>query len=423
MSNPVPTDSARPRQRRIALLALATLFGLIAIGYGIYWFVFESHYESTDNAYVGGNLVLITPQVSGTVLSIDADETDFVRAGQPLVKLDPADARVALEQAEAQLGQTVREVRTLFANDASLAAAVALRDAEVAKAQSDVAKAQDDLARRQSLASTGAVSVEEIKHAATALASARSALAAAQAAASAAREQLVANQALTAGTTVSSHPNVQRAAARVREAYLALSRVELPAPVTGYVARRSVQVGSRVQTGTPLMAIVPLDRVWVDANFKEVQLRNLRIGQPVTLTADLYGTRVEYHGTVAGLGVGTGAAFALLPAQNATGNWIKVVQRVPVRIALDQKELAAHPLRVGLSMEVTVDVSDRSGKMLAEAPRTQPIATTDVFPTSSRGADAVIERIIAANLAGSAGKPKPAPGGTRAASLATNPVD
>jgi membrane fusion protein (multidrug efflux system) len=392
-----PADSTSSVRRR-ALLSLLVFFALAAFAWGIYWFIYERHYESTDNAYVVGNLVQVTPQINATVVAIGADETDLVRAGQPLVKLDPADAQVALDQAQAQLGQTVREVRTLFANNATFASNIALRDAEVARAQSDVARTQDDLTRRKSLATTGAVSDEEIKHAATALESAKSALVAAQAAAAAARDQLAANQASTAGTTVAEHPNVQRAAARVREAFLGLSRVELPAPVTGYVARRSVQVGSRVQAGTPLMAIVPLDQVWVEANFKEVQLRNLRIGQPVNLTADLYGGKVEYHGTVAGLGIGTGAAFALLPAQNATGNWIKIVQRVPVRVALEPAEVAAHPLRVGLSMEATVDVADRSGKLLADAPRVQPVATTSAFATSSKEADAMIRRIVAANL-------------------------
>ncbi len=395
--NAVTNESTPASPRRKALLALAALFALAALAWVAYWFFFERHYESTDNAYVNGNLVQITPQIAGTVVAINADETDFVRAGQPLVKLDPADARLALAQAQAQLAQTVREVRTLFATSASLAAAVAQRDAEVARAQSNASRAAEDLARRQSLASTGAVSEEEIKHAATALADAKSALAAAQAATTAAREQLAANQAQIAGTTVENHPNVQRAAERVREAYLAVTRVALPAPVTGYVAKRSAQVGMRVQPGAPLMAIVPLDRVWVDANFKEVQLRDMRIGQPVTLTADMYGGRVEYHGRVEGLGVGTGAAFALLPAQNATGNWIKVVQRVPVRIALDPAALATHPLRVGLSMEATVDVANRSGKMLADAPPTQPAATTDAFTPPSQAADALIERIIAAN--------------------------
>lgn len=398
MNTPGPDKPDMSRTRRVALLAITAVFGVAAIVYAVYWYLYERHYESTDNAYVAGNMVLITPQIGGTVVAIEADETDLVRAGQALVKLDPADAQVGLAQAEAQLAQTVREVRTLYANNASLAAAVALRDAEVVTAQSDLARARDDLQRRQSLASTGAVSEEEIGHAQTAFANAQSALGAARAAVSAAREQLAANRALTAGTTPENHPNVQRAAESVRAAYLARGRVELPAPVTGYVARRSVQVGSRVQVGAPLMAIVQLDRVWVEANFKEVQLRDLRIGQPVTLTADLYGDRVEYHGTVAGLGAGTGAAFALLPAQNATGNWIKVVQRVPVRIALEPRELTANPLRVGLSMQVTVDVADRSGRMLAATPPAQPAATTTAFVSPSKEVDALIDRIVAANL-------------------------
>jgi membrane fusion protein (multidrug efflux system) len=303
------------------------------------------------------------------------------------VDLDEADAKVALDQAEAQLAQTVREVRTLFATNDSLAASVNLREA-------DVAKAKEDFNRRQALAGTGAVSGEELGHA-------RTALAAAEAALSAAKEQLASNRALIDHTTVEQHPNVARAAARVREAWLAYERASIPAPVTGYVAKRAVQVGQRVNPGASLMAVIPLDQVWVDANFKEGQLRQMRLGQPVTLTADVYGNKVEYHGKVAGLGAGTGSAFALLPAQNATGNWIKVVQRVPVRVALDAKELAAHPLRVGLSMNVEVNVRDQSGSQLAEGVRREaPVAQTAVFTEESKGADALVGRIIAANLSG-----------------------
>ena len=236
------------------------------------------------------------------MLSIQADETDYVKAGQPLVRLDPADAQVALDQAEAQLAQAVREVRTSFSADATLQAQVALRQADAARLQGDVARAQDDLSRRRPLVATGAVGREEFSHAEAQLASAKSALAAAQSAVTAARDQLASNRTLTEGTSVEEHPNVQRAAARVREAYLGLRRVDLPAPVDGYVARRSVQLGQRVQAGAPLMALVPLDQLWVDANFKEVQLRQLRIGQPATLVADVYGKQVEYHGQVTGLG-------------------------------------------------------------------------------------------------------------------------
>ncbi|MGH8338540.1 MAG: efflux RND transporter periplasmic adaptor subunit, partial [Gammaproteobacteria bacterium] len=330
--------------------------------------------------------------------AIMADNTDFVRTGQPLVKFDPADAKVALQQAEANLAQTVRQVRTLYANNGTLQAQIKLREADVVKAQSDISRAKDDLNRRQALAGDGAVSKEEIEHARTQLAVARSALAAAQAGVVAAREQLGSNQAMTAGTTIEQHPLVKEAAAKVREAYLAMQRTTMPAPVDGYVARRTVQLGQRVAPGTPLMSIVPLSQVWVDANFKEVQLRNIRIGQPVTLTADLYGGKVDYKGQVVGLGAGTGAAFALLPAQNATGNWIKVVQRVPVRISLDPQQLAAHPLRVGLSMDATVDVTHKDGRTLADVPSTIAPAQTQVYAALDEGANDDVRRVIAENM-------------------------
>jgi membrane fusion protein, multidrug efflux system len=287
------------------------------------------------------------------------------------------------------------------------------------RAQSDIARAQDDLKRRQALTGNGAVSKEELSHSETALSNAKSQLAAAQAGVAAAREQLVSNQSLTEGTSIAEHPSVQAAAAKVREAYLATQRVAMPAPVDGYVAKRTVQLGQRVNAGTPMMSIVPLNQLWVDANFKEVQLRNIRIGQPVKLTADLYGKKVTYDGKVAGLGIGTGAAFALLPAQNATGNWIKVVQRVPVRIALDAEQLKASPLRVGLSMDAEIDVSNKDGKMLADAPRASALTQTAVYSTLDHGADAVVDGIIAANLAGAApAKKRPA---SPAAAPATSP--
>jgi membrane fusion protein (multidrug efflux system) len=385
-------------KRRRALTALAAAVIVVGGGWGAYEWLVASHYEDTDNAYVQGNVIQITPQIGGTVMAIGADDTDFVKAGQPLVQLDPADAKVALEQAEAALGQAVRQVRTLYANNGSLAAQVALRQADVVKAQSDIARAQDDLKRRQALSGNGAVSKEELNHSETTLANAKSALAAAQAGVTAARENLASNRSLTDGTNVEDHPSVQAAAAKVREAYLATQRVAMPAPVDGYVAKRTVQLGQRVSPGTAMMSIVPLNQLWVDANFKEPQLRNIRIGQGVKLTADLYGKKVEYDGKVAGLGVGTGAAFALLPAQNATGNWIKVVQRVPVRIALEPSQLKANPLRVGLSMDVEIDVRNKDGQMLAEAPRTTALAQTEVYSALDKGAEAEVRRIIAANL-------------------------
>src|SRR5450830_1326180 len=402
MSAPQSPTSASPvasnPTRKKALITLASLVVIAGLGWTAYEWLVASHYESTDNAYVQGNVIQITPQIGGTVMAILADDNDYVKAGQPLVKLDPADARVALDQAEANLAQTVRQVRTLYANNGSLSAQITLRESEVAKAQTEIARATDDLNRRQSLVGNGAVSREELNHAQTQLANGKSALASALAGVAAAKEQLVSNQAMTDGTPIDKHPSVQAAAAKVREAWLATQRAALPAPVDGYVARRTVQLGQRVAAGTPLMSIIPLNQLWVDANFKEVQLRNIRIGQPVNLTADLYGKKVEYKGSVSGLGMGTGAAFALLPAQNATGNWIKVVQRVPVRVALDAAQLTQNPLRVGLSMEATVDVSNRDGKMLADAPRAAALVQTTVYASLDSGAAEEVRKIVAANI-------------------------
>ncbi|WP_084545192.1 HlyD family efflux transporter periplasmic adaptor subunit [Derxia gummosa] len=403
-----------PFGRAKALIAVAVAVIAGGAAWGAHWYSHARWFVETDNAYVAGNVVQVTPQVGGTVTAIFADDTDVVAAGAPLVKLDPADAQVALDQAEAQLGQTVREVRTLFANDASFAANVKLREADAQRVRADLAKAEDDLKRRSGLTATGAVSGEELEHARTAVANAKSQLAAAEAAVTAAREQLSANQALTRGTTAEDHPNVQRAAARVREAWLAVHRGELVAPVGGQVAKRNVQVGQRIAAGTPLMAVVPLDQLWVDANFKEVQLTSLRIGQPVKLVADLYGDKVEYDGKVAGLGAGTGAAFSLLPAQNATGNWIKVVQRVPVRVVLDAKQLAEHPLRIGLSMVATVDVHDQSGPSIASATKADKPAFASAPDESSAEADRLVAEIVARNL----GKPVSSVAAGRSAGMA-----
>jgi len=394
---PAPHAAGNPARKK-ALISLASIVVIAGLGWIAYEWLVASHYESTDNAYVQGNVIQITPQIGGTVMAILADDNDYVKAGQPLVKLDPADVKVALDQAEANLAQTVRQVRTLYANNGSLSAQITLRESDVAKAQTEIARATDDLNRRQLLVGNGAVSKEELNHAQTQLANGKSALASALAGVAAAKEQLVSNQAMTDGTPIDKHPSVQAAAAKVREAWLATQRAALPAPVDGYVARRTVQLGQRVAAGTPLMSIIPLNQLWVDANFKEVQLRNIRIGQPVNLTADLYGKKVEYKGTVSGLGMGTGAAFALLPAQNATGNWIKVVQRVPVRVTLDAAQLTQNPLRVGLSMEATVDVSNRDGKMLADAPRTAALVQTTVYASLDSGAAEEVRKIVAANI-------------------------
>jgi membrane fusion protein, multidrug efflux system len=379
------------RKRLLALLAVAVVTAGAA--YAAYYFTEGRYYESTDDAYVSGNLVQLTPQVTGTVVAVNADDTQIVRVGDPVITLDPADAKIALMNAEAALGQTVRRVSSLYVNNDFYAANVAQRE-------SDLTRANDDLRRREAVANTGAVSAEDIAHA-------RDAVKAAQAALDAARQQAGANHALTDRTTVAEHPDVQVAASKVRDAYLAYERNTLPAPVTGYVAQRSVQVGQRVSPGTPLMAIVPLDGVWVDANFKEVQLTRMRISQPVTLTADVYGSRVKYHGRIEGFSAGTGSAFATLPAQNATGNWIKIVQRLPVRIQLDRRELEAHPLRIGLSMLVEADTHDDSGTQLGAATNTS--YRTDVFAQYGAQVDAEIAKIIQQNeMASSAIGAKPA---------------
>lgn len=385
-------------RRRRGLLMLTLVVIASAIGYGAWWMLVGSRYMSTDNAYVQGSVVQVTPQAAGAVVAIHADETELVRAGQPLVTLDDADARIALERAEAQLGRTVREVRALYAENATLKASIAVREAGLKRVRTDLTRAEGDLARRAGLVASGAVRAEEVQHIRDTISTGRSAVAAAEAEVLAAREALAANQVMTDATSVEQHPNVLHAAAQVREAWLALARTKVAAPVTGHVARRTVQIGQRVQAGGPLMSVVALDQVWVDANFKEPQLRSIRIGQPVKLTADVYGSKVVYEGRVQGLAAGTGAVFALLPAQNATGNWIKVVQRVPVRIALDARQLAEHPLRLGLSMHATVEISDRSGQALADTPRSTPLATTPMFENATDGADARIASIIAANL-------------------------
>ncbi|MES2038282.1 MAG: HlyD family efflux transporter periplasmic adaptor subunit [Pseudomonadota bacterium] len=371
--------------KRRVLLIIITLIVLVAIAvYATWWYTVGRNFEHTEDAYAAGNVVQVTSQVAGTVIAIHADDTDVVQAGKPLVELDKTDAKVAVDQAEAQLAQTVREVRVLFANNGSLQANVSLRSSEVERAKSD-------LARRTQLLSTGAVSAEELEHA-------RNAVKSAEAALQAANEQLTSNRTLTENTTVTQHPNVLRAAARVRETLLALSRTSLPAPMNGFVAKRAVQVGQRIAPGSPLLSIVPLNTLWVDANFKEVQLAHMRIGQDVELHSDLYGSDISYHGKVLGMSAGTGSAFALLPAQNASGNWIKVVQRVPVRISLDPKELAAHPLRIGVSMQVQVNISQQQGAPVTAATRTAPAYQTAVFEQNGKDADQRIAEIIAANL-------------------------
>ena len=371
------------RRGRWLLIAIA-FFILIGLLWWAYWYFHARFYQDTDDAYVAGDLVNVMSQVSGTVISIGADETDLVQAGQELVRLDSSDAEIALRDSEARLARAVRQTRTVFANRDQLQAVVAQRRA-------DLRKAQSDLDRRKDLTRTGAVSAEEVSHAQDALSAARDGLVAAQ-------KNLAASAALTGKTGVPDNPDVQAAATDVERSYLAVRRTRIHAPMSGYIAKRAVQLGERVAPGgQPLLSIVPLERLRIEANFKEVQLSQMRIGQPVRIISDLYGGGVEYHGTVAGLGLGTGAAFALLPAQNATGNWIKVVQRVPVRIALDPKELTAHPLRVGLSTKAQVDVRDVSGAILAQAPRQTPVLATSTYDIDRQEIHARIAHIIEEN--------------------------
>jgi membrane fusion protein, multidrug efflux system len=382
------TPEARPtapanssRRRGMAILTLVVF--LCGVGYGAYWFLYARHFESTDDCYVNGDVVQITSEVPGTVIGLHVDDTQFVARDQALLELDPADAEVAVSNAEANLARAVRAVRTLFAQADQLRAEI--MDREVA-----LHRAEQDYQRRTGLLSDGAVSSEEFQHTEDNITEIRAQL-------TAAREHLNETTAQIDGTTVATHPQVLAAAAAVRDASLALRRTRITAPVRGVVARRSVQVGQRVAAGTPLMGVVPLDAVWVDANFKEVQLRDMRVGQPVTLRADIYGGKAAYHGKVVGLSAGSGTAFALLPSQNASGNWIKIVQRLPVRVALDQAELRANPLRIGLSVTATVDIRDTSGSLVAHQVRQVPIPSQRSLANDPT-VDARINQIIQNNL-------------------------
>ncbi len=347
----VPAPTGNPAGRRRAFLVFGAVLLVAALAWALCWFVGLRHYESTDDAYVAGDVLQVTSAVAGTIVAVRADDTQSVRRGDELVVLDASDARIAVAAAEAELARTVREVTALYAQDAE-------RRAELAEREAALARATRDLERRQPLLADGAVSSEDFNHARDAVEELRAAVTVVHA-------QRATLAAQTQGTTAASHPRVLAAAAGLRTANLALRRTRLLAPLSGVVARRSAQIGERVAAGAPLLAVVPLEAVWIDANFKEVQLRRIRVGQTVTVQTDVYDSEVEFHGKVAGLAAGSGSAFALLPAQNASGNWIKIVQRVPVRIMLDPKEVRDHPLRLGLSAVVQVNVADRSGPLVA----------------------------------------------------------
>ncbi len=370
---PVDTAKAAPanakRKQLLTYVAIAVVLG--AIGYGAYYVAYASHYVSTDNAYVGTDTAQVNALVAGPIKTVTALETQHVKSGDILATIDDADARIAVEQAQAALATAQRHVEGYVANDQALAGQVGARQADVARANAQIAAAQADLdsarinlGRRQKLATSGAVSQEELTDAQDAFAKAQAAYAnatasrdAALAAVTAAGGQRQTNQTLFSGVTSEQNPEVMAAQARLDAANLALSRTVVRAPTDGIVSKKAIEVGQQVQVGTPLMTVVPVDRAYVDANFKEVQLKKVVPGQKVEVTSDLYGKSVVYHGTVRGISGGTGSAFSLIPAQNASGNWIKVVQRLPVRIDLDPKEVAAHPLRVGLSMAAKIDTS------------------------------------------------------------------
>ena len=409
-TNESATGAQGNPQRRRALLALTGIFLGVAVAVFAWWLLVARHRATTDNAYVGGNVIQVSPQVAGTVVAVQADDTELVTAGQLLVRLDDADASVALQSAEAALAEAVRAVRGLYAGAGQSTAVVAQKAADIervrqeaARAEAELRRARDDFARKEALYRDKFISADALQVARTTLQAAEAARAAAQASVSEAgsalaqaREQKVGADVLVDNTSLESHPRVAAAAAKVKEAYLALARTRIVAPARGYVARRKVQLGERATPGTPLMAVIPADELWVDANFKETEVANLRIGQPATLTADAWGGGVEFHGKVVGLAAGTGAAFAVLPAQNASGNWIKIVQRVPVRIALDPKDIQAHPLRVGLSVAVDVDVSDQSGPLMT-AKVGEGVTRADTGDDTDAQADAIIARILKDN--------------------------
>ncbi len=375
--------SVEKSSRKKSLLLLSLFFIAVAVGAGSWWFLVLRGSETTDDAYVAGNIVSVMPQVAGNVLSLHVDDTQLVPAGMTLVELDPTDAKLALVRSEIQLAQTLRQVQQQMAELKQFDATIDLRQAELDRVAGD----QN---RREVLGLSNAVGKEEVLHA-------RQNVLAGQAALRLAIQQRKTLQAKLKNTPLAEQPEVRQAAEQVRQAWLDLQRTTILSPVRGVIAKRSVQVGSHVAVGSPLMAVVPLDQLWVDANFKEVQLASLRIGQPVELKADLYGDSIVYHGEVEGLAAGTGSVFSLLPAQNATGNWLKVVQRLPVRIKLRADELQQHPLRLGLSMLVTVDVRNTEGPLLTEAPAKTTLATSASLHVDLTGADERIARIIADN--------------------------
>lgn len=376
-----PEVSARTGQRKRWLLVLGAIVLIAALAWGIHALFFAAPEEQTDDAYVAGDIVAVTARDPGTVLALYADNTEAVKRGQPLIDLDPATADVNLSSAAAELARAVRATRS----DVSQ---VDEAQAQVAQAQAEMSRARNDLSRRRGAAADGAVSGEEVAHAADAVTTAAASLRLAQSRVAQARSTVQ-------GVSVANNPSVLAAIARYRIAAIARSHMHIVAPVDGVVAQRTVQLGQQVGAGTPLMAVVPLRNVWVDANFRETQLGDIRIGQPATITTDIYGGKTTYHGRVIGLAAGSGNAFALLPPQNASGNWIKIVQRLPVRVALDPRELDRKPLRLGLSVDVTVDTANTAGTLIAR-PAKGKLGSQPSLGTTPE-VEAEIRRIVAVN--------------------------
>ena len=378
-----PRPQNKKKKRKTLLILLALICLLVAVGYFVYWLLVLSHYQDTDDAYVSGNQVVIMPQVSGSVTRVWFDDTDYVKKGDIRVSLDKTDAQQAFDKAETALATSVRETRQEMINSKQYQANITLKKVALAQAQAD-------LQRRIPLGKSQLIGREDLQHA-------RDAVTSAQADLDVATQQYNANQAILLNTSLENQPAVQQSATAVRDAWLALQRTDIRSPVDGYVSQRSVQVGSQITSSNSLMAVVPDKQLWVDANFKETQLADVRIGQPATIVSDIYGDDVVYHGKVVGLDMGTGSAFSLLPAQNATGNWIKVVQRLPVRVDIDPKDLAKHPLRIGLSTLVTVDTTNKDGKVLASSVRSTPAYESNALELQLGQANKMISDIIKAN--------------------------
>ncbi|MTC16380.1 multidrug efflux MFS transporter periplasmic adaptor subunit EmrA [Providencia alcalifaciens] len=385
-----PTNSIEEHQKtnkenkRTLWMIIATIIiVLLFVAYGVYWFLVLRFQEYTDDAYVSGLQIPIVAQTTGNVTQVNFENTDLVKAGDVLVVLDKTNAQLAYEQAKHDLASTVRKTKELYINGDQY-------QAQIQQNRVSLAQAQKDYQRRAALGRSGTISKEDLQHS-------QEAVQLAQAALDISIQQYNANRALLRNTALKNQPAVQQAADSVRSAWINLQRTEIKSPMTGYVSRRNVQVGSQVSSQSSLMAIVPVQPVWVDANFKETQLENVRIGQSVTINSDFYGSNVSYKGTVVGLDMGTGSAFSLLPAQNATGNWIKVVQRLPVRVELDPEQVVKYPLRIGLSMNVTIDIKDQNGPVLSEVQRTTPAFESDVLVLKLNDVDQVINTIISDN--------------------------